>query len=73
MHQLSKRMKAMTLQENLAQIAANHKTDVESGLSHAEASESDAFELRVLGLPEPTSKRYGAAGYSGCYDDDNDY
>ena len=43
----------MTIDENLRQIAENHKSDVQNGLSHAAASESDAFERRVLGIDEP--------------------
>lgn len=33
-------------------IADNHKADVQNGLSEAQASESDAFERRVLGIPD---------------------
>jgi hypothetical protein len=34
-------------------IAENHRADLANGLSEAEASASDAFERRVLGLPDP--------------------
>jgi len=51
-------------------IAANHAADVENGMSEADADDSDAFERRVLGMDEDNYQggRYGAAGYSGCYD-----
>lgn len=51
-------------------IAANHLADVENGMSEADADDSDAFERRVLGMDEDNYQggRYGAAGYSGCYD-----
>lgn len=51
------------------EIAACHAADLQNGLTEQQASESDAFERRVLGLPEPHDDRYGDAGYSGCYDD----
>jgi hypothetical protein len=34
-------------------ITENHRADVENGLTHAQASESDAFERRVMGMDEP--------------------
>ena len=34
-------------------IAENHQADIQNGLSETEASESDAFERRVLGMDEP--------------------
>ena len=51
-------------------IAASHAADVQNGLTEAQASESDAFERRILGMGEDNhcGGRYGAAGYSGCYD-----
>jgi hypothetical protein len=33
-------------------IRANHEADVENGMSEADASDSDAFERRVLGLDQ---------------------
>ena len=51
-------------------IAENHAGDIANGLTEQQASESDAFERRVLGMDEDNycGGRYGAAGYSGCYD-----
>ena len=51
-------------------IAENHAADVQNGLTEAQASESDAFERRALGMDEDNycGGRYGDAGYSGCYD-----
>ena len=51
-------------------IRANHDADVTNGLTEQEASESDAFERRVLGMDDDNFQggRYGDAGYSGCYD-----
>jgi len=51
-------------------INANHDADVQNGLREADASDSDSFERRVLGVDEDNHMggRYGAAGYSGCYD-----
>lgn len=34
------------------EIEENHRADVENGLTEAEASESDAFERRALGIPD---------------------
>jgi hypothetical protein len=57
-------------QKQEAIIAANHAADVQNGLTETQASESDNFERRVLGMDEDNYRdsRYDAAGYSGCYD-----
>lgn len=34
-------------------IADDHEADVQNGLTEAEATESDKFERRVLGMDEP--------------------
>lgn len=51
-------------------ISDNHWADVESGLSEADAAECDEFERKILGMDDDNYQggRYGAAGYSGCYD-----
>ena len=33
-------------------IASNHSADTQNGLTESQASESDAFERRVLGTPD---------------------
>lgn len=35
------------------EIMECHRADVENGLTESEASESDAFERRVMGMDEP--------------------
>ena len=61
-------MKPIIKQQTI--IAANHDADIQVGLTETQASESDAFERRVLGMDDDdySGGRYGDAGYSGCYD-----
>ena len=46
-------MKDIETKKLEASIAENHRADVANGLSETAASESDAFERRVLGMDEP--------------------
>ena len=50
-------MKNINQGENLeAVIAENHRADVQNGLTETQASESDAFERRIMGMDDPNEE-----------------